>query len=228
MPSFEGKAATRTVLTGEISTSAKIGLALILDPAAIKQIIACQQAMRQIYPLAPVLSTEQNLPHITLIQGRFRSSELFFDLLEKLKDYLQSNKYPVGLTFSELYYRDGGWYYCLLKAAEILKAAHDFVFLSLKDNFVVLEEDREIGKANVSELVRKNWYDYGYGYIGDAFHPHITLGRTSDLDRCADEDKLREIFNSYLAGYQCNIQSLTIYKLGENGCHALTLDSIVV
>lgn len=215
-------------LMSAISLSTKIGLALIPDQAAINQIIACQEVMRQIYPLAPVLSANQNLPHITLIQGRFKSATPLIHLLEKLKSYLQSNKYSTKLSFFELYFRDGGWYYCLLADNEILRAAHDFVFSSLKDNLVVLEEDREIGKENVSELVRKNWFEYGYGYIGDAFHPHVTIGRTSNFERCNQENELREIFDAYLAGYQTSIESLTIYKLGENGSHSLTLDSILL
>ena len=219
-------AAARNILITEIETRAKIGIALIPDSEAINRIVACQQAMRQVHPLAPILATEQNLPHITLIQGRFARAPIFFDLLEKLKVYLQSNKYSNQLSFSELYFRDGGWYYCLIAAAEILRTSHDFVFSSLRDNFVVLEEDRLLEKANISESVRRNWLSYGYGYIGEAFQPHITLGRTSDLGRCEQENKLSEIFNTYLAGYQTTIQSLTIYKLGENGCHSVTLDSI--
>ncbi|WP_238360735.1 DUF1045 domain-containing protein [Iningainema tapete] len=195
---------------------------MVPSAETIESLVELQTKLLHICPLSPLLGTEQNLPHITLLQGRFRNPIDWVRLICELRDYCREQKYSLEFKDAKLEYKPPGWYFLTLNHP-IFYEAHKFVFERLQDLIFLTEEDRQKDTSNYSPLEKHNYLSYGYRYILDAFHPHITLGRSLDCSRIRDEENLRHLIKSFTSNFIGTIQMITIYELGENGSHAHTL-----
>ncbi len=201
----------------------KVGIAMIPDLEMLESLVELQKKILRICPLSPLLETQQNLPHITLLQGRFRNQINWMSLILELQDYCHRQKYSLELKDVELEYKPSGWYFLKFPHNYMFHGAHRFVFEQLKDSLFLTEEDRQKKTSHYSYLEKINYFSYGYRYIGDAFQPHITLGRTFDNRRMNDEAALTHLVESLSSNLIGTIQKITIYEVGDNGSHAATL-----
>jgi 2'-5' RNA ligase len=201
----------------------KIGIALVPSVEAIASLVELQKEIIHICPLRPLLGTEFNLPHITLLQGRFRKPINWDSLISELRDYCREQKYSLEFKGAGLEYKPPGWYFLTLRPNILFAEAHRFVFEHLKDSMFLTEEDWQKDTSGYTPLEKSNYLRYGYRYIGDAFHPHITLGRSIDKSRMCDEANLIHLVELFTANSISTIQKITIYEMGENGSHSATL-----
>lgn len=204
----------------------KLGIAMIPSAETINLLVKLQQEVAPLFPLVPLLGTEVNLPHVTLLQGRFTSSINWLDLISELRDYCQSKKYSLAFNLAGLEYQPLGWYFLQLKPNLIFFEAHKFVFERLKEQIFVTEEDGHKDTLGYTALERSNYFSYGYRYIGMAFHPHITFGRSVNKFPFANEEKLIDLVKSQVVDKEVNLQKITVYELSDNGSHAATLYSL--
>ncbi|SRR5579883_64134 len=200
----------------------KLGIAMIPSLEAMNAVIALQKTLLPFYSLSPLLGTQHNLPHITLLQGRFKNDTDWVSLFSDLHNYCCQQKYLLEFQTTGLEYQLPGWLFLKLEPNILLFDAQRFIFERLKDSMFLIQEDYLKDTSSYSLLERQNYFIYGYRYIGQSFHPHITLGKIINnyhfLNK-ADVYNL-DIFNFKIEGL---IQKITLYEMGENGSHANTL-----
>ncbi|MCC5619907.1 hypothetical protein [Nostoc sp. CHAB 5715] len=201
----------------------KVGVAMVPSAQVNQYLVELQKEVMSFCSLRPLLGTEFNLPHITLLQGRFKNNFNWLNLISDLRDYCTQQKYSLEFKLSELEYQPPGWYFLTLSPNIMFCEAHRFVFEQLKDSMYLTQEDRQKDTTNYSNLEKENYCKYGYRYIGDVFHPHITLGRSIDKSRIQDEADMINTVKVFTSNIVGTIQKITIYEMGENGSHANTL-----
>ncbi|MDJ0615538.1 MAG: hypothetical protein QNJ63_02125 [Calothrix sp. MO_192.B10] len=201
----------------------KIGIALIPNQEMIASIIQLQQKVADCCILHPQLGTDINLPHITLLQGRFAESVDLIEVVSDTHQYFLEGNYSLEVRLQGIKYVPLGWYFLQPHNNPLFADTHQFVFERLKDCMVVTDEDKQKDISRSTLLEQSNYLNYGYRFIGQAFEPHITLGRTVNNLPCNHEEQLRLIFESSKQDYQGTIQRITVYKMGINGSHAETL-----
>lgn len=201
----------------------KVGIAMVPNVETIASLVELQKEIIPICPLRPVLGTKFNLPHITLLQGRFRESINWVSLISELRNYCREQKYSLKFKGAGLEYKPPGWYFLTLRPNILFAEAHRFAFERLKDSMFLTEEDGQKDTSCYTSLEKYNYFRYGYRYIGDAFHPHITLGRSLDKSRMCEEANLIHLVESFTSNSVSTLQKITIYEIGENGSHADTL-----
>ncbi|GMA60434.1 hypothetical protein NZD89_12555 [Alicyclobacillus fastidiosus] len=206
----------------------KIGFAVIPNESLIDTLISFQVEMNSTIALEPKLGHTYNLPHITLIQGDFKDSLKYIDVLYDLQDYLVGSMIETLVaSVQEIFYQPVGWYFVRIQKEPWLIHLHNHLFDIVKDDMLpgVVNPDKE---RWFTPLETQNTRKYGYRYIGEAYLPHITLGRNPDLT------KSKLIFEMNRRWERANIASpqlmsrLTVYEMGENGAHAQTLASLFI
>ena len=206
----------------------KIGMAMIPSVEMIESIVELQKKVIPICPLHPLLGTENNLPHITLVQGQFGKHINWVSLISKLRDYCHKQKYLLEVKVTGLEYKPLGWYFLTLNENILFYEAHRCVFEELKDSMFLTKEDLRKDTDEYTLLEKYNYCSYGYRFIGDAFKPHITLGRSIDKSQCCNKANLIPLVESFTSSVVGTIQKITLYEMGDNGCHAATLYSLEI
>ncbi|MBW4475096.1 MAG: hypothetical protein KME45_32655 [Stenomitos rutilans HA7619-LM2] len=204
----------------------KFGIAMIPNSEMIEAIAQLQKQATSICPLQPELGSDRNLPHITLLQGRFHDSVDWMQLLTELRDYYVNQQYDLSLQLTELECKALGWYFLIPSRNPFFYDAHQFVFQRLKAAMFLTESDRQKDVTHYSSLEQSNYLTYGYRFIGDAFQPHITLGRVLNPLTPENQARIRDLVETLLPLCSNMMQKLTVYRQGEYGSHADTLCSI--
>lgn len=201
----------------------KLGIALIPDPISCNAVIQLQQ---QIFcaTLQPRLGLDHNLPHMTLLQGRFRDEQALRQFMEQLQCYLQQieRQQPQFLSFQKLQctYKSPHWYF--LRPIHIQfnlnwQEIHQFCFENLKENLLLTESDRQKDLTGYTEAEKLNYLQYGYRYIGQDFDPHFTLGQTKDRDAVIQLNEW--ISSSPRLPIKGKFERVTLYSVGSYGSH---------
>jgi 2'-5' RNA ligase len=201
----------------------KLGIAFIPDAETINTIIEFQQQISLFYPLKPLLGTDTNLPHITLLQGRFKEPINWLELLSELRDYCHNQLFPLQVQLTELKYQSPNWLFLNFSPNLLLTETHKFTFDRLKSRMLLTELDRQKDTTGYTQLEKINYDQYGYRYIETAFCPHITLGTISSRFSTKDRQKINYLFQSLLRNLIATITRVTVYQLGEYGNHARSL-----
>lgn len=200
----------------------KLGIAMIPDLETMNAVITLQKTLLPLYSLSPLLGTQHNLPHITLLQGRFQNNPNWTSLLSDLHNYCRQQQHSLEFQTTGLKYQPPDWLFLKIAQNMMFHAAQQFIFERLKDLMFLTHEDLLKDISSYSLLERENYLKYGYRYLGDAFHPHITLGRISQNHQSRNGIIFNNpnIVNPQISGL---IQTISLYEMGENGSHANTL-----
>jgi hypothetical protein len=199
-----------------------IGFALIPNQIFLDKLIQFQRDINQKYNFTPSLSSEDNLPHITILQGTFTDS-FDYDAVALLlsKKLEQGNN---TLFFSEIIIKGLGWYFLLCRKSTWLQALHEYACELLQEQMIVTEAVRKADDlAYLTPLEKHHHLIYGYRYMEEAYLPHITLGRYITEHQ---EDVLlycQRLWRKYALSTSQHIKRLTVYEMGVNGAHAKTL-----
>ena len=92
--------------------------------------------------------------------------------------------------------------------------------------YIILPEDRL--KRNLEDLPKNQQEaikNYNYRYAGDAFCPHITIGRSTSKNETILKEMNMAICNFDLSPY---VEKVTVYQMGTNGTHKNTLYEIAM
>ncbi|MGF1540411.1 MAG: hypothetical protein ACFCU5_08160 [Pleurocapsa sp.] len=201
----------------------KLGVAFIPDAETINTIIEFQQQISLFYPLKPVLGKDTNLPHITLLQGRFQEPINWLKLLSELRDYCQNQSFSLQVQLAELKYQSPDWLFLNFSRNLSLTATHKFIFERLKSNMFLTEIERQKDTTGYTQIEKINYFQYGYRYIEAAFCPHITLGKICYQSLEKNKLKINKIFRLLLLDLIATFSYVTVYELGEYGSHARSL-----
>lgn len=205
------------------------GIALVPARDDILRLIILQKRLLDVAELSPILSTEANLPHITILQGKTPNPICSpFELEELLKTAISRDQ-TTGLfvTIKSLQYVSPGWYFLTIHHNPVIHALHNNAFSLCKKRLFVNQHDLTKDLSGYTERQKKNYLRYGYRFIGKDFSPHFTLGRTPNKKPFPQEALLDSIASSIIKN-RLRIDKLTLYVMGENGSHTSQLSSITL
>lgn len=203
-----------------------IGFALITSSSFLNKLINIENKVHDKYDFQNKLGLTTNLPHITIFQGSFVENTNYSLILKNIKEYYINNTTNHTLSFDKVVYVPHGWYFYICKKAKELQNLHMFT-LNLCKDYLSLQPDRmNINLNNLTKEQINGMKKYGYRYSENAFYPHITLGRNNNG---CNESIIKELNDKLsLLNTTVPIDKITVYRMGENGTHAETLDEIAI
>jgi 2'-5' RNA ligase len=199
-----------------------IGFALIPNRIFLDKLIQFQRDINQKYNFTPSLSLENNLPHITILQGTFADS-FDYDVVALLlsKKLEQGNN---TLFFSEIIVKGLGWFFLLCRKDPWLQELHEYACNLLQEQMIVTEAVQTADDlAYLTPIEKHHHLTYGYRYMKDAYLPHITLGRYIAEDKENVHLYCQRLWREYALSTSQHIERLTVYEMGNQGAHAKTL-----
>ena len=203
------------------------GVALLPDPAVTAAIVGFQHRNRSLIK-GPLLGIQRNLPHMSILQCPFRPATLTGDLLALVADEAISIFDRVGAdtNLTELYYQPVGWLFAGVSTGSWGRKLQERTLFHMSS---LIEREKIADRypySGYSDLERQNYIEYGYRYVGDAFRPHITVGRVG-RDHRGDGESLPDVllseFQHVMTSSPLTFGEIVFYKAGEYGA----LESVV-
>lgn len=198
------------------------GVALLPEIETANKIIEFQNDNLDFFK-EPKLSPSGFLPHVSVLQSPFHVEQLTDEMLKTLADEWKSylNK---ELKFGKLYQQPVGWYFLGINCPIWLR---DFQLHCLSKLISAINREK-LGKnahfEKYSPLEQTNFLNFGYRYIGEAFRPHITLGR--NLQGATIPIKIQEQARKLFTGKSVKFDTLAFYQAGPNGALDEILDEV--
>lgn len=197
----------------------RLGVALLPRGDWLRAAVGIQRDVGGEHALRPPLRCEGNLPHVTLFQGPLTDA---LSPERELRRVTRSLSLPaeIHLACAGLVQRPNGWVFLAMERSPLLEEVQRAV-LTVLDPYVDRDAiDPAWDTSGYTETERASRARYGYRYTGDAYAPHITLGRT-------DEDIAGELVRT--AHERATVprswvfDRMSFYAIGELGSHAETL-----
>jgi len=159
---------------------------------------------------------ETSLPHLSLLHA----PGVTFDknIQARVEGVLRSlhltAKLEMPLTKSPVTYVEKGWYFIdVVKDIELARL-HEAMFQALKGLMLPGKRTRD-ELPQYSESQWKNYEKYGYRYIGEDYHPHITVTRADGGASGALVDRLEEKVKILMDDIE--FSSILVCDIGPNG-----------
>ncbi len=201
--------------------SMKIGFAIIPEESFLSQIIELENEYNKKLQFKHSLGLSKNLPHITLFQGEFPEDLNYIEIVHLLYEKIKGFHKPLNVEFKKIEYIEKGWFFLVCNKTDSLTLLHLYL-LEYLSKYVILPKDRLDNKEreHLTNLQYEAIVKYNYRYAGDAFFPHITIGRSLKNNDVV----LKEINNDFMKlNNFSKISRVTAYKMGDDGVHEETL-----
>ena len=157
----------------------KHSISLIPAEEDINLLITLQKQILKKHPnLNPILSSDTNLPHITIIQGQFKPNFIPQHHLEKIHNHIKSiiKSQKLTVNLDNLITKPQSWLFLTLEPNSILTQIHNFTF---NQTSLFLENgDPNHNASNYTPCESQYYKKYGYRYIKEAYLPHFTIGKS--------------------------------------------------
>ncbi|MEV5603166.1 hypothetical protein AB0L33_17165 [Streptomyces sp. NPDC052299] len=197
----------------------KLGIALLPWPEHTRAAVRLQQDLGVGEPLRPVLSEDGNLPHLTVFQGPFDHRLEPGPVLERIAASL-SLPAAISLASAGLVHQPSGWLFLSVERPVLLEKLQETVIGLVEPHLDRAAFDTARDRAHFTEAERAGFARYGYRYTGEAYAPHLTLGRTDEETAAALARTGPR--HTALPGTWI-FDRLSCYAMGEHGAHAETL-----
>ncbi|MFF8274715.1 hypothetical protein ACF05T_01165 [Streptomyces lateritius] len=196
-----------------------LGIALLPNAEHQDAAIRLQREVGGGQTLRPPLSQDGNLPHMTVFQGPFLDS---LDTEAALEHVVRAAGMPerADIPSTGIVYQPTGWVFLALRRLPLLEQVQKVALEALSPHLDRSAFDASKDVSLFSDSERESLSRYGYRYTGDAYAPHITLGR-------AEESVAREMVQSVPGRVDVPetwvFDRFSFYVMGEHGAHAETL-----
>lgn len=123
----------------------------------------------------PRLGVDANLPHLSVLQCPFTQDVNADTVVRIVARHARNHGTPV--MFDRVAYQPAGWVFAHVTHDGWLTRLQDVTLQLVGDHIGSWRDDPD----TVDELDpagRASYVKYGYRYVGDAYLPHVTLGRT--------------------------------------------------
>ncbi|MEC4019495.1 hypothetical protein [Streptomyces sp. H27-D2] len=156
-----------------------LGVALLPCADQMRSAIRVQQELAGEHELQPPLAMDGNLPHATVFQGPFVDS---LAPERELAGIVGSVSLPkeIRLASTGVVYQPTGWVFLALERTPLLDTLQSAVLAALAPHLDRDAFDTSKDTSRFTESERASYARYGYRYTGDAYAPHITLGRADE------------------------------------------------
>lgn len=193
-----------------------LGVALLPRADHTRAAILLQESLGGDVPLQPTLSEDGNLPHLTVFQGPFEDD---LDPERELARIGASVSLPRQLSLASvgIVYQPTGWLFMAVERPAMLEQVQEVVLDCLAPRLDRQAFDTSKDTSRFTESERVSFARYGYRYTGDAYAPHITLGRT---DEATARELVRTAPERTRVPDEWTFDRLSFYVMGEHGAHA--------
>jgi 2'-5' RNA ligase len=203
----------------------KIGFAIITEDRFVNRIVALEHEFHDKAHFFNTLGLVRNLPHITLFQGEMKEDINYFEIADYIADKSAKLFISRNLRFKDIKYVPHGWYFLMCKKSKELFTLHNLVLNKVK-SFVVLPDDRMERITEEMPIVQREAIrEYNYRYAGEAFCPHITIGRSDSKNEMILDEMNFAITQIDKVAL---VDRITVYKMGANGTHEETLYETII
>jgi len=187
------------------------GFALLPNVETQKDIISFRKRFSDIFE-GPMLSLSENLPHISILQCPFSENIPIKNIIENANSHFQL---PITLMWENLIYQPVGWVFANVQKNPILFSLQSYL-LKQSGKFInrsSIDTDKSIKGYTKEET--DNYFQYGYRYIGEAYKPHITIGRIDE----SIEIPLSAVldFNNNFSEQEVRFDRIAYYEAGVFG-----------
>ncbi len=200
-----------------------LGVALLPRADHLRAAVRLQKDVGGDVPLEPPLRPDGNLPHVTVYQGPFMDSFVAMEALERIGTSATDvgPHGEVALRGTGVVYQPTGWLFLALERPPVLEALQETALAALAPHLDRASFDGTKDLSRFTDNERASYQRYGYRYTGDAYAPHMTLGRAPeevalDLVRTAPE-RVVALPKEWV------FDRLSVYVMGQHGAHAETL-----
>ncbi|MFF7630191.1 2'-5' RNA ligase family protein [Streptomyces cyaneofuscatus] len=201
-----------------------LGVALLPRADHTRAAIRLQQSLGGDQPLQPPLSEDGNLPHLTVFQGPFEDSLDPDRELARIKAAL-SLPDQLSLASAGIVHQPTGWLFMSVERPALLAKLQEVVLDGLASRLDRQAFDTSKDVSRFTEPERASFARYGYRYTGEAYAPHITLGRT---DEATALELVRTAPERTRVPAKWIFDRLSFYVMGEHGAHAEKLAELPV
>ncbi|RPK82046.1 2'-5' RNA ligase family protein [Streptomyces sp. ADI98-10] len=193
-----------------------LGVALLPRADHTHAAIRLQQTLGGDRPLQPPLSEQGNLPHLTVFQGPFEDD---LDPGRELARIGAAVSLPGELSLASvgIVHQPTGWLFMSVERLALLEKLQEVVLAGLAPRLDRRAFDTSKDTSRFTESERVSLARYGYRYTGDAYAPHITLGRT---DEATALELVRTAPERTRVPGEWTFDRLSFYVMGEHGAHA--------
>ncbi|MGW7024398.1 2'-5' RNA ligase family protein [Streptomyces decoyicus] len=195
-----------------------LGVALLPSADHLLSAIRLQEEVGGEHRLHPALAADGNLPHVTVFQGPFSDSLDPETVLEKIGRSTALKE--IRLATVGIVYQPTGWVFLSLAKPPLMVGLQQAALDVLDSHLDRRAFDTAKDTTRFSESERASFAQYGYRYTGDAYAPHITLGRAEE--RIA-QDVVHTASERTSIPTDWVFDRLSVYVMGEHGAHAQTL-----
>ncbi|MEU2021866.1 2'-5' RNA ligase family protein [Streptomyces sp. NPDC016469] len=198
----------------------RLGIALLPCPDHTRAAVRLQQDLGAAgEPLRPVLSEDGNLPHLTVFQGWLDDGLEPGPLLERIAASL-SLPAAISLASAGLVHQPTGWLFMSVERPALLGKLQETVIGLVGPHLDRSAFDTAQDMSHFTDAERASYARYGYRYTGEAYTPHLTLGRTDERTALA---LARTGPGRTAVPGTWTFDRLSCYVMGEHGAHAETL-----
>lgn len=200
-----------------------IGFALITENNFVNQIVALEHQFHDKAGFFSTLGVTHNLPHTTLFQGTMKDDINYYEIAGFIaNEYVKLSK-SRHLRFTTIEYVPHGWYFLMCKKSKILSTLHSRLLTVVKPYIILPKERFERATEDLPIVQREAIIHYNYRYAGEAYCPHITIGRSATKNEIVLDE-----MNSSIRQFDLHprVDKITVYQMGANGTHENTLYEI--
>lgn len=202
-----------------------LGMALVPRADYIDAAVALQRRVGAGEQLVPELSAAGNLPHVTVYQGPLQDSVDLEEILAALKGDLGLTS-PITVSATEILYLPTGWIFLGLERAAVLEKLQVAALAALEGGIDRAAIENSTEAEGYAGAARENFYRYGYRFVGEAFLPHITLGRLEGESFAAMEAMASSPVGLEADENDWVFDRMTFYEIGDHGAHAVKLAEV--
>ncbi|MFF3286431.1 2'-5' RNA ligase family protein [Streptomyces sp. NPDC003023] len=199
-----------------------LGVALLPRADHLRAAVQLQRDIGGDIALQPPLDPHGNLPHVTVFQGPFAESLDPACALEIIGTSADEGgpKGEVSLSSTGVVYQPTGWLFLSLERPPLLEALQEASLAALDPHLdrAAFDSDKDVSRFTESE--RASFRRYGYRYTGDAYAPHITVGRAEEETAL---ELVRRVPERVSVPKEWVFDRLSFYVMGQHGAHAQTL-----
>lgn len=175
----------------------------------------------------PRLGLDTNLPHVSVVQCPFASDIDGQEVLASIASGGIGGDVP-DLRPVRVAYYPPGWLFLEVFRSEWLVCAQGRALAATERFIDEAHIDRAKDLGAYTPLERSNYLRYGYRYVGEAFHPHVTLGRVEEHVNQSLVEELSESFGVEVGYHERPVDRLAFYRAGESGALVEVLAEVSV
>lgn len=196
-----------------------LGVALVFSDADSMAMSRRQQILVDEFGISPDFGCGEDIPHLTLIQLNEVDWQKVDEYWQNVVAIIERSKLRF-VEFTDVIYKETGWYFWLAKRTSELQAVHDEILGASGGHTAPGASDEKTLRYTPEELLA--YATHGYRYAGVTFLPHITLGKLDGED-AAVVRRANALFAD-MAG-KVRPVACTLYEKGPFGAHRRAIRS---